>query len=235
MAATVEEASRFTNLGYVIEHHNEYLYPIAAALFICTCAYVWLANLLRTASPEASSRYFIYVLWIIPKVFLKFCGDGGIVNVHKHYLDHIKCNSTQRRYFLTSVEWHNWTRSKALVCLATAVCIRKAENAKKGTEKKGEVVSWNKPRLEDDIYLIALPCINALTFTLVTLRRFNCSFTGNGVEPILLLWSLVIYIIVPFLFFVSFFFTAVYMLFLFLQEMKTWTCWFHLTSSIQIW
>lgn len=45
------------------------------------------------------------------------------------------------------------TRSKALVCLATAVCIRKAENAKKGTEKKkGEVVSWNKPRLEDDIY-----------------------------------------------------------------------------------
>lgn len=52
----MEEASRFTNLGYVIEHHNEYLYPIAAALFICTCAYVWLANLLRTASPEASSR-----------------------------------------------------------------------------------------------------------------------------------------------------------------------------------
>lgn len=36
------------------------------------------------------------------------------------------------------------------------------------------------------IFLIALPCINALTFTLVTLPRFNSSFTGNDVEPVLL-------------------------------------------------
>jgi hypothetical protein len=87
---------------------------------------------------------------LYPKVFLKFCGDGGIVNVHEHYLDHIKCNSTQTAilfpYFSRMTQLR--TRTKALVCLATAVCIREAENAKKGTEKKkGEVVSWNKPRL----------------------------------------------------------------------------------------
>lgn len=46
--------------------------------------------------------------------------------------------------------------------------------------------SWNKPRLEDDMYLILSPYNKSLTFTLVTLPRFNSSFNGNDVEPVLL-------------------------------------------------